>query len=708
MLKGYHILQLCQDSGDLQHFTFRLSVVQSSLTSEIHLTAQTALRLLQPWSFDHSQSFIFSLPVLVIAPLVFRGTRHSFALKTGLCTLQEVLKYLTQVATQHKGRVILSKRGAFLSASKTDVLSTVSDSQITSDISALRALYERGQLALEGVDNPWPTPLLGECDHLSESLLDEVDNPDPNDLKATVLPVSTSASTAPPDAPELLPEASRDALWNDLKPHSQGARTSEEHFRLFNEVVTPILESVREKNVAETKASLALAGRFNNEWLRFEMKHTKDPQAAVHRMVTTYRQGNFGPNNATHGPSPEVVDQFLLGKIPREHLDLFTSMITQGADPVFLGPKAGYKARPYPSTEEVDTLALWDFHALVTAKRALTFDLSQDPQIELWLVEAGVHLGPIIAAPKKSAHGQDLVDDWGDLVLRLCNDSTNGNHPLAANTGLRSWQHSFQKTTTSAQVAHHQIKEEKKHPNCEIRAIRDDIAKAFNLIAILLRRIGLFASLCSNFALINLNLPFGPISSPGLFDVFGDIMVKALIFTDRPSDQDLPPELITVDTPQESEEKQQNSPGWVNPIGESHPEVARFVDDLFSLVAQYGNRTNDHLERLRGLLTTTLGDHALNLKKQGVEGTAEPYKHAFGAVLDCCGRKLKACWSKIVKVSNLMLPFVNREVDTLDHGTVEQIRGVAGHATTHAPGMARLLLPRLDAWLSSVALAGPP
>jgi hypothetical protein len=206
------------------------------------------------------------------------------------------------------------------------------------------------------------------------------------------------------------------------------------------------------------------------------------------------------------------------------------------------------------------------------------------------------------------------------------------------------------------------------------------------LTATLLRRVGLFASCIAGFALVNLNLPFGPTCSPGIFDVLGDLLIKGLRFTDRPCEGNTAAEEL-----------------WENPVGDSHPEVARFVDDLFSLIAQHGNRSTDHLLRLRGQLTDCLGDHALNLKKQGVEGTTEPYKHAFGAVLDCCGRKLKSCWSKLVKVSNLLLPFINGEVPTLTGETVEQVRGVAGHVTACAPGMARLLLPRLDAWLSAAA-----
>jgi hypothetical protein len=681
LLKGYHLLHVCQDSEDLSHFTYRLNVVHSALAGERYITASSAKKLLLPWTFDHSKSFVFSLPVLIVCPLVFSDGRHSLGLKTGLSSLKEVVTFLAAIATQHKGQVILSRRGAFTDASRTVVVGALTPDQIRADRERLQELRDRGMTALNSVVDPWPTPLLPELDDPAE----ESEQEEYPEVKAMLRQVQPDLQSASIDTSGAFPDPPPDTLWKILKPHVELAQSSEEYFLLYQKHVAPLLEAVEETNSMELRAGLSYSGRFNNQWLRFLItKKGRTPTDALHEIVASYRLGFFGPDNVTHGPHPDEVHKLLAGKIPEEHLTLFSEMITRGADPVYLGPTTGYTAKPYPSTREIDDQALWDFLALICAQRGVDFDLSEGPEIEGWLLAAGVHLGPIIAAVKRSAHGQDLVDEWDRLVMRLCNDSTNGNHPLAANSGLHSWQHSLQKTTSASQVAYHQIKEEKKHPNCEVRAVRDDIRKAFNLIAILLRRLGLFASLVSDIALVNLNLPFGPKPCPGIFDALGDIFHKALHFTDR------------------SEEDR-----WSNPIGVTHPELARFVDDLFSVVAQYGNRTQDHLARLRKQLTDCLGPHSLNLEKQGVEGTPQPYKHAFGAVLDCCGRRLKACWSKLLKVSALMLPYINKEVDYPSHEVVEQIRGVAGHATGYAPGAARLLLPRLDAWLSSVATQHP-
>jgi hypothetical protein len=123
-------------------------------------------------------------------------------------------------------------------------------------------------------------------------------------------------------------------------------------------------------------------------------------------------------------------------------------------------------------------------------------------------------LGPLVAALKKEAHGQIRVDEWDDLVLRLCNDCTNADHPGAANSGILSSQHSDQKTSSPDLIAYKITQEERKHPDSPVRLVKDDIQKAFNLIATLLRKIGLFTSCIGRFALINLNLIFGSKASP--------------------------------------------------------------------------------------------------------------------------------------------------------------------------------------------------
>ena len=116
-------------------------------------------------------------------------------------------------------------------------------------------------------------------------------------------------------------------------------------------------------------------------------------------------------------------------KLPEGHLNKLKEMVLHGADPVYLGPKKGYKPKPYPGTDSVEMLALWDYFALVKASRAIVFNLEEEGMLEA-LIQAGVHnvMSPIVAAHKKQAHGALAVDEWGDLILRMCNDCSHNGH----------------------------------------------------------------------------------------------------------------------------------------------------------------------------------------------------------------------------------------------------------------------------------------
>ena len=138
-------------------------------------------------------------------------------------------------------------------------------------------------------------------------------------------------------------------------------------------------------------------------------------------------------------------------------------------------------------------------------------------------------------------------------------------------------------------------------------------------------------------------------------------------------------------------------------IGPLHLEVVRFVDDICSVIAQFGNRCQDHLSRVRHIIRRGFGNQGLNLVKQGEEGEPSNFKHAFGVVVDALERTLQAPWSKMCKLHDLVINFVNGSEQELEYGQVTKIRGVANHVLFCAPGQARQLMPRLDAMLSDAS-----
>jgi len=466
----------------------------------------------------------------------------------------------------------------------------------------------------------------------------------------------------------------------------------------------------------------------------------------------------FGPETAaggraTEGPPWSQVAKLLTGKIPSHHFESVKEIVLTGAEPIFAGPKKGYAAKPYGGMEQVLKAVVKDFAQLLVAKRGVLFDL-RDKEVKAALVKAGYRIAPLVAAHKKEAHGLLAVDEEGDWKWRICNDCTHADHPRSANSGLDSKQHSTQKTTSPAQVAFKVLKEERKHPSSPIRMVKDDIQKAFNLIALALKSIGLFATCAEDLALVNFNLIFGSEVSPGDWEVVGDTVIKTLNMMPRrqcksdmiPGAKEQPPQLKPSESTPLGEQllnemvepalvrhraAAKRKPGpdasledgeisfetldlevegvdeWLNLVGESHPEMARFVDDLLSIIAMAGNRCQDHLTRLRRLIVEFLGPHAQNLLKQGVEGMPQALKHTFGPITDCVGRYQMMPWSKICKLTLLAKDFANGDQLELTIGLAQELRGILGSCESCYPGFARMLIPRLDAMASHAARQFP-
>ena len=719
LLKNFHTLHICQsdDPNSPTDFRYQLNLVHSALRGELWIEHSKA-GMLSDWQFDKADSLVFSIPVLVVVVLTRPEGRHSYAARTKMTSLKDWMKWLTNVARHSHNQVIVSRRGNFQEAASHDTPFNHSSTEIHQCRKNLESLLEKCHANIAEVEHPWPkTPTLQAT---SDELLSKVDNADatcthkgpltddePTSNGAlvqakhrllqelhTLQPEACAGATTDHSADTKMNiDESTAAARKQVSTLTEKCQVHKQWAQVYIQNIKPTLDAVPEKDNESMDSALLLAGQFFNKWFLWAVASDRSASAGLQGIVSALRTEWF-EDRATEGPDWEDIEKLLKGKIPKGHLLLWKEMVKRGADPVHIGRKRGYRAKPYPADAKILNLAKWDYHALLKAARAIIFDLTDDVVLKL-LIEAGVRLGPLVAALKKEAHGQVRVDEWGDLVLRLCNDCTNGNHPEAANSGILSSQHSDQKTTSPDLIAYKITQEEKKHPDSPVRLVKDDIQKAFNLIATLLRKIGLFASCIGRFALINLNLIFGSKASPGGFEVAGDLMVKTLMFSDR-IEQKL----------REGFEKEDENIG-VNSAGSTHPAVCRFVDDLVSIIAQHGNRSQDHLDRLRTLITSILGPDAHNLRKQGVEGTAQNNKHTFGSVVDCTDRTMGSCWSKLIKVSDKVKCFVDGEVETLPIGTLQEIRGVLGHSLTWAPGIARIILPRIDSALSQASQAFP-
>ena len=107
------------------------------------------------------------------------------------------------------------------------------------------------------------------------------------------------------------------------------------------------------------------------------------------------------------------------------------------------------------------------------------------------------------------------------------------------------------------------------------------MASAFRQVAILLRRVGLFAAPAQDFVLVNLTMTFGAGPAPGDFEPLGDVILKIIIAVNRGEDKNL------------GDSEGSNPPSTAH-IRETHLPSGRFVDDVFSSIAMFGNRCGEH------------------------------------------------------------------------------------------------------------------
>ena len=141
--------------------------------------------------------------------------------------------------------------------------------------------------------------------------------------------------------------------------------------------------------------------------------------------------------------------------------------------------------------------------------------------------------------------------------------------------------------------------------------------------------------------------------------------------------------------------------------GVNHPDCERFVDDIMTLVAHHGYRAADHKSRLVDIIQQLFGADGTNLEKQGLEGTMENFKYAFGALLDLQRREVRVPGAKLKKAYDIAAKFLEKRGQVISCGEAQRLRGVLGSMTCWCPSMSALVLPRLDAIASNAAKANP-
>jgi len=721
-----HVCSICLDAGPLN---YKLNLVHTRVGrfGEMDYNAS---------NWEQLQKRAFSTEALM-TPVVFvvnsasegqNASRHAegLALTKG-CSLLQVVSKLAHFAATGKGRVTLSERNCHDKLAKAKSPVTISRSNILRaymEIKRVDGMFKQRPppTSVEGLAGSTLTdpPQLLSSEEVSEAvapslaqaiqehrvhvaeLREGFSGRSARASHATVFPPKHSPPPPSPEGPDsdLATELEFQGWtigdwkqWHDsleigkLTTHADFAKAYCDHYLLFLKEEDPTL-------LGASGRSVLFSSQFFNRWIWVAVHKWKQPEkTALLDILASLRSHLFGDQRQSLGPDPDLIHEVFKGALSHGHLKLVDELVRNGGDPICLDLLNGegfFNRNAYDSPEVLLKL-LQDQVTELQALRGIVFD-TRHRQVKRILLKAGVHVSSTVLAPKMAPHGGQVQKN-GEDVFRMCTDCTGG--PFAPNLTVHSADHTRQKTTTTHTVSHKILQEERRHPDHPVRLVKDDICHAFRQVATALRRVSKFATHAGPFVLIHLTMIFGSSASPGLFEPLGDAVVKGLAFSPRSSKANL--SLLntigeTIKLPSSWQE--------LSAAGDLHPEVCRFVDDVLSIIAMMGTRCADHLQRLRGLIVSLLGPGGLNLTKQGEEGLPSNFKHTFGVVVDCVRRIMMAPWSKIVKLTNLARDYANGKQATLTLSEVEKIRGVAQHVYLCAPGLARMLLPRLDAALS--------
>ena len=713
LLRNEHCFTIGVENESSGVPTYRLSIAHSTAKGEVVYTTKNAHKLERRRFPTKSYNARINA---TISALPDGLDRHAEGVRLGRHeTLKTLLQRLHQIALTGRGKVIISGRGALSRGSLAHQPSRAGHSYETEKV---LAVYEKHTQTIQRLEQILPEELHVEqgADPGLEgepSLTQQLSGDETLKLISMMSAASVSTQKPPEAAAGALPQVETREQRSDRRsqayqtwkrdiPSSRHWRTNRHFVRAYETHVIPLFQGELPEDekacVQEQEQALSIQARFLNDWLLTRARAVREPRKAFEDTVKVIRH-RFFKSRANEGPDPASVLEAFRGALSPEHLDWLKEVLEHGSDPLYLDLQGGlgYRGKSGDSVKLVEKKLINDHFTEAKALRALVFDIDE-PGVERLLKLAGVKISPIVTAHKTDAAGLVRPDRFGEPQLRMCVDCKDGGKPEATNSGIRSQDHTIQKTTSPDQVVHKLLKEEKKFPAHQVSMAKLDIVAAFRQLATVLRRVGLFASEVVGLVAVYLTMIFGAASSPGLFEPLGAVVLQVLQASPR-----VPFEFE--DSPQTCSPEQRQE--HLSHVGDTHPQAARFVDDVISMIAQWGDRAHDHMARLKRIIVALFGEGGLNLGKQDEEGQLSNFKHAFGVVIDALDRVARAPWSKIVKVYHIARDFVNGDQLELCYEDITTMRGLLNHVLLCASGMGRMVLPRLDAALADAAQQHP-
>ena len=399
----------------------------------------------------------------------------------------------------------------------------------------------------------------------------------------------------------------------------------------------------------------------------------EDDCKALGEMFKCLRYIKFGSERITEGPDMRDIPQWVTSEPSNGHIDVLDDLIKQGHRPARLGPAEGYYGEAHDSAVSAKDQIFKSF--LKTALKWQSINYPVDLKGELVGV-CRCRFAPLGAVEKTDDHKKLVCDEDGDVEMRPVHDHTHADHPLAHNTGCKSYRVAKQLGTDDQTIAMMAIRERKLNPHHPLRANKLDYTGAYRTCGVHPDDIGEYAAEFDDILNVSGVLTFGPGDASGTFEVMGAAASCSI-----------------------------RAVGWDDPgaDGEIPPRHVRCSDDTLHLIAARGNRQLRHNDNFCWLMKTWAGDDALNEAKAEAAGGYTNYQHGFGSLVDCeRGGEITAL-SRVCRSEDKVVWYLQDKGARLAASDVDSMAGSLRHTFKKVLGLGDLVSSRLAAMQSDMA-----
>ena len=463
--------------------------------------------------------------------------------------------------------------------------------------------------------------------------------------------------------------------------HSLSGHTWE-FAKLYMNVMRSRYAKVDKADPAAIKDALVAASLVLHAWYDIESKEPTIPHLEdalpEGRMLAMLRQIAFGGRTGD-GPAVEDIPEESMLALSKSHRDALVEEMSLGHPSTYLGPKEGYIGENLPGVETAALQILTSFLDRGIQWRSLTFSLDSEehPNVLNDFVRRGGIIAPLTAVPKLDDRKRPRIDAaTGQPKQRPIHDHTDRGSRGALNTGLWSDHAARQMGTDDESLASKAIQEENYNPGYFLGVDKLDFTDAFGSSAKHPEAIKLMA--CQFDSLLNINgtNTFGSKVAPGEWEVKGS----------APGDM------------------MQATP-WPNPEqdGDFTTTIGRCTDDTLHILAQRGDRPTRWMEMFKKNMKICAGDAANNDEKEAEAGGMTNWQHAFGSLFNSQKRTISVALSRLCRLEDLILPYVDDRTRKFTFEEVQHTRGSCYSVFAKAPQLGEMVLPRFDAMLSDAA-----